>query len=291
MNACGSASVPLFIPKTEFLLGGFVRMPANVQKSFRNSMLGGFNRKDVMLYIEKTAREYKEEGDTLRQQIDLMRSQRDEFKLKSEESKAENADLQERLSVSETAGAQVKTRLSELEAQLDCAKADNRRLSELYDQSERSLKNALGELDGMKERLSELESARTEFENTRKRIADIELDAYKRAEEIEKDAVRNSLAVRDTIKEMALKAIGKYNQVRTESESTAANVIRELECMRAWLMSFGNLFDGLDTVFERLGYQVGDRSGGEEAPVQEPFTEETASVEEPNLSDAEADGQ
>ncbi len=235
-------------------------MSANVQKSFRNSVLGGFNRQDVMLYIEKTAREFKEEGDTLRQQIDLMRSQRDEFKLKNDEIKTENADLQTRLNEYETVAGNDKSRLAQLEAQLETGKTENRRLSDLYDRSEQSLKSAHSELAALKERLMELENARSEFENTRKRIADIELDAYKRAEEIEKEAVRNSLAVRDTIKDVACKAIGKYGQVRTESESTAANVIRELECMRAWLLSFGNLFDGLDTVFERLGHQVSDRN-------------------------------
>ena len=68
-----------------------------IRKIFRGSLLGGFNRKDVMYYVEKTADEFKEEITALREQLELMRSQRDELRYRLEISENEKTVLQDKL--------------------------------------------------------------------------------------------------------------------------------------------------------------------------------------------------
>ena len=114
------------------------------------------------------------------------------------------------------------------------------------------------ELISLQARMTELEKTAVEFEKTKKRIANIELKAYERADEIEKQAVHNSEVLRQSIRESAMKSAKQYNQVRVETESTAVHIAKELEQMREWLLSFGSLFSGLDSVYDEIENQNAD---------------------------------
>jgi chromosome segregation ATPase len=233
------------------------------QRIFRGSMLGGFNRKDVMAYVEKTAEEFKEELSTLREQLELTRNQRDELRYSVSCLEEEKNKLSEKVAAFENESVEDKKRIGELLKQLEEFKSENALLSDEKSLAESSLKQTRAELETLKSRVTALEAATAEFEKTRKRIADIELNAYARSEEIEQEALHNAQKIRDAMKEAAVRTVRHYNQVRLDAESTAAHVNEELAQISAWLSSFGSLFSELDEVLEQIGRQAEKESPSE----------------------------
>jgi chromosome segregation ATPase len=230
-------------------------MSDHEQKIFRGTLLGGFNRKDVMYFVEKSAEEYKEEMDTLREQLELMRSHRDELRHRLELSEKEKAGFSEKIAALESASEEDKHRIEQLSGEVIGLKEENARLSGDLLSSGASFEQLRVELAAAKSRYADLERLSAEFEKTKKHIADIELKAYERADRIEKEAMESSNAVMEEMKVIALKAAEKYAQVRTVSESTAVHINDELDQIREWLLSFGGLFSELDGIFDRLSLQ------------------------------------
>lgn len=226
------------------------------QKFFRGSLLGGFNRRDVLYYVEKASGEFKEETDALHEQLGLLRTQCDELRYRVGRTESEKMELTEKISTLEKSAADDAGRIERMTEQISGLKEENAALSESLSGAGASLRQAKEELESQKERSAGLEKTAAEFESTRLRIADIELKAYARADEIERQALHNAQEIREAMRDAVLRAAEQYGRVRSEAESTAAHVNEELERIRGWLMSFGDLFSDLDRVIEQLDAQA-----------------------------------
>lgn len=119
--------------------------------SFKTCMFGGFDRQDVVAFIEKTAEEYRVETETLRTENDQLRRDRDAAVAENEALRClteEDARLQED-------NNRLQRRVEELQAKLAEVQAENN-----------ALRGPAGEYQSLKEH-----------------IADIEISAHRRTEE------------------------------------------------------------------------------------------------------------
>lgn len=156
------------------------------QKTFR-SAFNGFNREDVVHYIEYLGAKHTAQLNQLRSEAEFLKT-----KLTQAESiPAVDTELENQLQ-------QVQDENTELLAQLEALKQEKQALEALLSEAEKEKDNALAESSRLQGEiaaaLSEAQQARTDRDNALSQLqeqqsrADAELEAYRRAERTERVA-------------------------------------------------------------------------------------------------------
>ncbi|MCL2083720.1 MAG: hypothetical protein FWH06_00495 [Oscillospiraceae bacterium] len=204
-------------------------------QSFRSSILG-FDRNDVINYIETLTREHQEEIDAFRAAAETLRGERDEARRKIEgqesqiEHLREDSGAMERLSREAEAGHAAAT-----EAAARLVRAED------------ALRRSENEMIVLRQQNEELTKQNEEINKAKLKAADMEIMAYKRAQEIEDEALRNAEKARAALNRLIRDAKGKYSVAKGDMEAAAYNAMQQLDSMRGWLDSFPRLFDDIDS--------------------------------------------
>lgn len=125
--------------------------------SFKTCLFGGFDREDVVKFIEKTAAENQEQLETLEAELNALRAQRDE-------AAAENGALRG---------------LTEEDA---CLREENARLREQLAQAQASA-------EALRQEAEALRGPAAEYQSLKEHVADIEISAHRRTEEFRAKAM------------------------------------------------------------------------------------------------------
>ena len=125
--------------------------------SFKTCLFGGFDREDVVKFIEKTAAENQEQLETLEAELNALRAQRDE-------AAAENEALRG---------------LTEEDA---CLREENARLREQLAQAQASA-------EALRQEAEALRGPAAENQSLKEHVADIEISAHRRTEEFRAKAM------------------------------------------------------------------------------------------------------
>ena len=198
---------------------------------FRTSAFGGFNKQDVMAYLEKSAREHSGKIAELQKEL---------------------AELRQARTEAEDAGETMKSRLAVLEA-------ENQRLAADLAQREAALAQALergeaqaAELTVLKEEAETLRPAAASYESIKSRTASIELEAHGRAQAIEQEGRQKAKKCQEQVKEWFAKTREVYARLQTDVEATLGHTVRELEragqSMTALKSSLSGQEDALDAI-------------------------------------------
>ncbi len=177
---------------------------AQVVQKFRSS-LGGFNRRDVLNYIEASDSRYRRE----------------------------TAELQSRLDAAEASGRELEARLAGLETEKGTSAAEEAKIRASLEQSTAALGKVRGELnqaetqlEGSKRQLAQLQAQVEEMEPLAKsyqelkdRIATVELDAHKRAHAILDEANAQAEALRQETSQWLSGIMAQYGQLRESLDS------------------------------------------------------------------------
>lgn len=158
-------------------------------KGFKTSLMGGFNREDVLQYIEQTAKESGERIAALQQEAELLRSERDELREKNKLLNQKNADLLERLGEMTV----------EDEKLLESTKEQEQRVAANIEEihSLRAQIQAFkSEKAGLLTKLEGLATRCAEYDAVKDNLAEMELAAHRRAKEIEERAQYDAKRVR-----------------------------------------------------------------------------------------------
>ena len=132
--------------------------------NFKTCMFGGFDREDVIAYIEKTAKESRE-------RIDALEAENESFRLESQRMDSSLRALQiQAEEYSQTAEERdtLRLQLAEIQAQVNSLRGENASLR----QENEALRGAAAEAAHLKEH-----------------IADIEISAHRRTEEFRAEAI------------------------------------------------------------------------------------------------------
>lgn len=164
-----------------------------MENTFKSSVFGGFNRDDVIRYIEKTALESKQQLEALEQESDGLCRENAELRDKLAAAERERDSLKE--SYATASGAQealkkgltaAQETIAELRAQLEdttqkaaFAQKEHERLRAAQKaEHEREMQKVLSEL-------AELRAQAEEYSRVKAHIADIELSARERADALD----------------------------------------------------------------------------------------------------------
>ena len=212
-------------------------------RGFRSAIFGGFNREDVMHYIEETDTKYYTETAELRSQLTEAQSAMNELRTQNEALTAKNAELLERLGEMTLDTDKIRAQLDQIESGFSLAAqlaAENDRLTS---------ENA------------KLSAKCGEYDATREKIAEMELSAYRRAKQIEEDA-------KVELQKLRRKSMETIEQVRRQLDATKENyrtvLARNQQESAEMARKAGEVLGEIDKISASLGKKDG------EAPHPEP---------------------
>lgn len=132
--------------------------------NFKTCMFGGFDRQDVVRYIEKTAKETQERIDALEQENEALRAEKEQLEAAMDTLRTQSEQLRQEEFDRDSAQQQ----LEDAQAQLAALSEENTALAA---------------------RNEKLRSAAEECRRLKERIADIEISAHRRTEEFRAEAM------------------------------------------------------------------------------------------------------
>ena len=146
--------------------------------NFKTCMFGGFDRGDVINYIEKSAKESKERIEALENENNELRSnnERIEQALRAlhAQAKQQRQDEQGQEAVQQQL-TEAQVRLNELAVELDTLRAENEKLR--------------AEAQSLRTESDKLREAADDYMHLKEHIADIEINAHHRTEEFRAEAI------------------------------------------------------------------------------------------------------
>ncbi len=170
-----------------------------VVRKFRTS-LGGFNRRDVMTYIEETYAAHRKQVEALEAELAEARKQRDDLEgeltgLRSEKGSvaAEEAKVRASLEESTRTLSRVRGELTQAESKLSAARTE------------------LARLQGQ---VAQLEPTAQKYEDLKDRVATVELDAHRKAQATVDEAQAQVDAMKEGARQWISGILGQYDQLR-----------------------------------------------------------------------------
>lgn len=198
---------------------------------FRNAAFGGFNRQDVLEYIERAAKENNAQLDALRQENETIRNRNQELERELDQLKEAHAALTEARETADNAEA------ASLRQQVEELREENRRLQPEVD-ALRELKAKLADIE-VEARVrgeSIVQKANAEAEDTMEK-------ALAEADSVVQKAKSDAAAIRVTADRALGQAQRTFEATRTDLEATASHLAGELERIRSTLLRMGTAMD------------------------------------------------
>lgn len=210
---------------------------------FRTVLVGGFHRDDVIEYIKKQTQENAQRVDELRQENDELLEQNEALNRENDKLSKNNAELSKRIEAMTTQIDKLKTEISDRENLVKLADDETAEQNKLYNEmldKFKEFKVKYQELEkenaALLDKIDELVQKTKEFDRDRAYIADIELNAHKRADEIEQKANQKAQHIiyeaeqkAEKIKAKAEKTRFEYCKTLKQTKQSISDVINQLE--------------------------------------------------------------
>lgn len=214
---------------------------------FRTAAFGGFQKQDVMNYIEAAAKEHSEKVEALQKELDQLRQGREELEKRS-------AGEEERSAALSAENQRLTEELAARSKALEEARAE-------AEQKDRRLADAETVIAQLREKLRVTEPAAAAYESIKDRTAGVELEAHHRAQIIEDQAREKARVTAQALEQWLSKVQAGYDRLRTDLDATIAHAAGELERVNKSLCGLTTEFDEHDAVLEKLVEEYKNSSG------------------------------
>lgn len=205
---------------------------------FRTSTLGGFNKQDVLSYLELSSRTHTDKVGQLSAQIEEAVRAKSEAEQASkvtedklDEITEENAHLNQDLKVCED-------ELTEAKRALAAKDEEVRKLIE--------------EKQALRARLEKIEPEAVLYERIKDRTAGVELEALRRAQEIEDEATARAKQTKEELDQWVHRVQHNYKALQEEMNQSVAAVSAELQTVTVCLEKISVGFTSGDAGLEEL---------------------------------------
>ena len=226
---------------------------------FRSAALGGFNRQDVLDYLEKTSAENAQRQQELQQKLEAAEEERGRLAARTGEQEEQMAILQRERDSLQQQLEQVKQALA---AGQDRGEAQERELAGLR-----------RERDALKARVEALEPEAAAYEAVKERTAGVELEAHCRAQKIVDQADGQARELRRNMEQWVSRVEREYDALRSEVESTVSHAADQLEKAGKCLDKMTALLADQDVALEALS-QAYDNTDPDKVPAPVPLQED-----------------
>ena len=211
---------------------------------FRSAALGGFNKQDVLSFLEEQAAQAAAAQQNLRTQMEAVQKELADLE---RERDALSGQLDQARQALE-AGGQGRENLAGRLEQTDLALAESRTQAE---QSARALETLRRERDGLAQELESLRPDAQAYRELKERAAGVELEAHRRAQAIQERAQGDTLRLRQELELWLRHLRREYDALLSNVEATVSHAASQL----------GRASDELDQLLQLVGSQEEALSG------------------------------
>ncbi len=216
------------------------------------SAIGGFNRQDVMEYIERTQKQSEESISWLETQVEQLQQSESEAQRALQECEEERDRLAAQLEEMTSRYNNAKNNW-EVQAQ---AKESNRRDVVQRDQTIREMTE---ENQRLFHRVQELEADADDFRRQKEQLAQLELDAYKRADDLLTEAEAKAKSIAAAAETQAKGIVSKAeDESLSVVKAAQMNIADTVEDFNEILQAFEDVSDQLGDKLRRLEQTVGE---------------------------------
>ena len=205
---------------------------------FRSAALGGFNRQDVLDYLEKTSAENAQRQQELQQKLEAAEEERRQLSAKTTEQ-------EEQLAILRRDRDQLKEQLEQVQQALNSSQARE-------EAQEEALAALRQERDTFKSRAEALEPDAAAYEAIKERTAGVELEAHCRAQNVLNQADAQAKELRRNMEQWIGRVELEYDALRSEVESTVSHAADKLEKAGKCLEQITALLADQDVALEAL---------------------------------------
>jgi chromosome segregation ATPase len=222
-----------------------------MDNQFRNAAFGGFNRQDVMDYLERTAREHSQELAQLQARVDEVQGERDALAARVEQAEAAGQELARerdaaRQETQQERGSCVSAqeRVRALESRLAQAEAENERL---------------------RSRVAQLTPDAEAYAALKERTVGMELEAHRRAQSVEARARIMAGDLQRQMEQWMAKVEKQYAGLKTEVEASVERANQQILAASGSLSSINTLLEEQQSALKSVVDSYADSVRGKKA--------------------------
>ena len=212
---------------------------------FRTAKFGGFQKSDVLAFIEEMTRKHQDELAARESEQQTLLQQVEELSRQLEQCRARNAEWEQR-------HADTLEKLGDLTMQQQKARQqheEDQQWKEKVQQGEEELAQLRQQLQQMTEERDALREEQKTYLLAKEKLPEIELCAYRRAQEIEQQALEEAKGTRLQSAELLLGLKQKLEPVHQQSQVYLQQVEQELQQLQA---RASDALAGLSQIIESL---------------------------------------
>lgn len=204
--------------------------------------LGGFNRRDVAQYIEKMAKEHREQVEALQAELEQTRKEKEALAEELEGLRSHSGDLADQEAKVRASLEESTRSLSHLRGELQVTQGHLA-----------MAKKQLGDLQG---KVAQLEPMAKQYEVLKDRVATVELEAHRRAQDTVDQAMAEAEDIRaesERVHAETEQARGEAERIRTEARRWADSVLTQYSQLRRGMDSLIRQARALGQTADQMG--------------------------------------
>ena len=205
---------------------------------FRSAAVGGFNRQDVLDYLEKTAAENAQKQQELEKQLEQQKQELEQLRRRS-------GELEEREAIFSRERESMSRELEQTKGVLQDIRQREKAQSE-------ELTQLRQERDRLRARVAALEPDAAAYAAVKDRTAGMELQAHCRAHAVQEQADQQARQVRRQMEQWLRQVQQEYEQLRSQVESTVSHAAGELDKVGKCLQRVNELMEQQEVALEAL---------------------------------------
>ncbi len=226
---------------------------------FRSAAFGGFNRQDVLDFLEKMSAENAQRQQELQQKLE----ESEEERRKLSEQSSQQA---EQLSILQRDRESLNQQLEQLKQELEDSKAQAGAQTQ-------ELESLRQERDALTARVDALEPDASAYETIKERTAGVELEAHRRAQTVLDQANTQARELRRNVEQWLGQVEREYGALRSQVEATVSHAADKLEKAGKCLDQVSALLSDQEVALEAISQAYGN-TDPDKVPAPVPLEED-----------------
>lgn len=212
---------------------------------FRTAAIGGFQKQDVLSYIESANQIHQNKLDQLQRELDHLTREKEELAGRAAQAEAQAKQLAEEKEDLSGQLEQARREADRLRTDLETARGEAQAAREGQTQSD-------ARLEQLQARLDRAEADAAAYQQVKDRTAGIELEAHCRAQEVQKAAEEKVKRSRTEVEQWLHKVKAGYELLRTDMDGAISRTYQDLDKTRQLLEQLSSNFDAQDEHLRKL---------------------------------------
>lgn len=241
---------------------------------FRSAPLGGFNKQDVLAFLEEQSKQAAQAQQQLQEQLEGSNRQAETLRQEGEELRRRLEEAQRELETARQGRDSLSAQLEEAGRELAASREETDRARRELEESNEKLAAARAERDKVQAKLDGALPDAQAYAQIKERAAGVELDAHRRAQSVQDKAERDAERVRRQLEQWLERMEKEYSAMRGEVEITVSHAASELDRVRAGLNRITQMVDAQEGALEGIAKVYSETAGPKiEAPMPIPEEE------------------